>query len=132
MAQKFYGPWQLTLAAGDPEPTVFQRFVISGSENADGSHSPLLGGPLELPVSGAEWTVELQTYEDEAWQADRVHRATAFDPSNGLIVTLASLHPGGSWWSGPEPGLTVSCVSKDPAINPIATGTSYDFTIPGS
>jgi hypothetical protein len=120
-----YGPWRITLGTVD----LPCSFVVSGSDNADGRYMVEQGAPLDVLVTGTEWTISLQSdWPDRNgnWHPLPALREMTFEPQNGLIVLLG-VHPGaprrGEWaW--------LTCTSMDPETNPIPTNNPYDFTIP--
>ena len=60
MATKFYGPWYVVL--GLVNSHFSQRFLISGSDNADGIYPVRYGNTLVLSVQGSEWQIEMQYF----------------------------------------------------------------------
>ena len=69
MATTFYGPWYVAL--GKVNSHFSQRFLISGSANADGVYPVAFGTSLVLSVQGATWRIEMQYFpfdEDATWQ----------------------------------------------------------------
>ena len=124
MAENFYGPWKVILDHGDPY--FPQRFMISGSDNADGRYEVSFGQPMDVQVTGASWSItfEIQPFPPtggDAWDQRSVQRATRFESPDGLIVQL----------DGGAPRLSLTCISMDPTVNPNATANPYDFTIHG-
>lgn len=146
MAETFYGPWRVVLdwqivptdVIDLPQQgfVVFddlpeQGFVVAGSDNADQRYVREIGSPLDLDVTGTEWTIDLQILwplsSTARWSSVPVRRIMTFLPPEGLIVGL-NLAPGVI-----APfllGMKLICTSTDPEINPIPSGNPYDFTIP--
>jgi hypothetical protein len=118
-----YGPWRITLGTVE----LPCSFVVSGSDNADGRYKVEQGAPLDVLVTGTEWTISLWSDWPDAnqnWRPLPVLREMTFEPQNGLVVSLG-VHPGaphrGEWaW--------LTCTSTDPETNPIPTSNPYDFT----
>lgn len=129
----FYGPWRIDVVAVDTHPIgihpfVFQRFVISGSDNADGTHSWLFE---PLSVSGTRWqlTMEWQIADFEI-HPTRIARSATYDVHRGLRVILAGKNErGGSAEDFTD--LILACESENPALDPLRpSGNPYDFSIP--
>lgn len=124
MAETFFGPWRVVFERHNLY--YRERFVISGSDNADGEYEGYLGipvVPIDITVSGAEWTIDLQLVGGPAlpeWQSFDVVRVTQFVAPEGLTVRLTTQYH----------NMTVLCISMDPDINPIPTPNPFDFTIP--
>src|SRR2546422_786141 len=57
--ESFYGPWNVRLNHVDPY--FRQRFIISGSDQADGRYEVSSGGVVNLEVTGSAWFVSLET-----------------------------------------------------------------------
>jgi hypothetical protein len=126
MAETFFGPWRIVVK--EFVPISQPRFVISGSDNADGAYRPQEGVPMGVEATGAEWTVELQIvwgFGAHTWSSYHVLRTTQFDASEGLLVRLDHRR---SLFS--EITLSLLCISMDPDINPVPTPNPFDFTIP--
>ena len=131
MAETFYGPWQIVLVRVNSH--VAQRFVISGSDNADGPYHVAFGEPLTVQVQGQAWQLGTQFFPFEPavdWQPGAVRRTTRFEPKQGLIVQLdGASHPPSSS-STSFNNLTLICTCMDPETNPIPADNPYDFTLP--
>ena len=91
--ESFYGPWNVRLNHVDPY--FRQRFIISGSDQADGRYEVSSGGVVNLEVTGSAWFVSLETepfppIAGQAWLERTIQRATRFEPYAG-----ADEHDGG-------------------------------------
>jgi len=128
--ETFFGPWQLRAAT--EESHFFERFVITGSVGADGDYEPGRDGtPIELFVTGEEWSIYLQArFEQGEWFSYDAVRTTKFVPQQGLTVWLASdtIH---------EPTanvfahlLVVQAISTDPTLSPPMVPNPFDFSVP--
>jgi hypothetical protein len=131
MAHKFFGPWRVVVKEFDPIPP--QGFVISGSDDADGFYVPKQGVPMDIAVSGAEWTIDLQVlmpFEPMRWTSFEGIQTTRFVAPEGLTVRLN--HGGDKvLFLGPFIlSMTLLCISMDPDINPIPILNPFDFTAP--
>lgn len=132
MATTFFGPWRVVVKEFDPSPQ--QGFMISGSDDADGFYVPEAGVPMVVPVSGAEWTIDLQMlspFEPVGWFSFEAVRTTRFMAPDGLTVRL---NHGGDHvlFLGPFVlSMTLLCISMDPELNPIPTPNPFEFTFPG-
>jgi hypothetical protein len=125
MAETFYGSWRVNL--GEVDLFFRQRFVITGSENADGRHYVQAGGPVDIQVNGDVWSIDMEIEpfppqgSDEGWDTRTIGRAMSFTAQDGLIVKLTVAG---------QPGFSLICTSLDPAIKPNPTPNPYDFTLP--
>jgi hypothetical protein len=122
--EKFYGPWDLTLNHVDRDSQ--QRFVISGSDNADGKYNFPFGGFVNLVVTGTAWSISFELVRFPPipvprWEQRAVKRTSRFEAGRGLIVELDTIA---------APRLSLICISMDPTLNPNPTANPYDFTIP--
>jgi len=131
MKETFFGPWRVVVTEIDPVPR--QAFQIDGSDNADGFYEPAAGGPTDISVSGAEWTIELWAllpFQGADWFTFDPNRTTRYLQPEGLTVRL---NFGGDrvLLLGPfELRQTIRCISMDPDINPTLPPNPFDFTIP--
>jgi len=128
--ETFFGPWQLR--ATTEESHFFERFVIAGSDAADGIYEPDRGGtPVDLAVTGQEWTIDLQArFEQGEWFSYDPVRTTRLVPQQGLTVWLASdriTEPRANVFAHL---LVVQVVSRDPVLSPPATPNPFDFSVP--
>lgn len=142
MPETFYGSWSITVAECDemtlPGAVLLQSFVITGSDTADARYAvPPRSSPATAPlvvVEGEQWQIALEwkfASDTGPWQpAATENRSTDFVAGQGLTVTLDSHKPPDGFFGPYYLGMTLSCVSQDPATNPIATTNPYDFTIP--
>jgi len=131
MATTFYGPWYVVL--GVVNSHFSQRFLISGSDNADGVYPVQFGNRLTLSVQGTKWQIEMQYFPFGAgasWQPSDVRESMKFVLGDGLIVQL----DGGARLPvliNPQfRNLALTCTSIDQEINPIPTANPYSFTVP--
>jgi hypothetical protein len=69
-----------------------QRYIISGSDRADGTYPADVGTP-QIQVSGEEWTLTLQWNNNagSGWQPSRVIRRNVnFTVEDGLVLELGA------------------------------------------
>ena len=138
MSTTFYGPWVVVLGLNQFDVDLPKRFVISGSENADGIYPVAFGNALVMLVEGAKWQLEIQHISPfdpvvpNGWEPAVVDESMRFVLGDGLIVELRSFA------RLPVPTPTVfdaqglmefTCTSMDPEINPIPTANPFSFTI---
>ncbi len=128
--QSFFGPW--SLRATTQQGFFSERFEIVGSDGLDGIFFPDEDGtPLELAVTGASWTLDLQAkLSDSDWFSYDAARTTAIIPPQGLTVTLASEQIEEPTGLVLNHLLVVQCVSDDPTINPPWPTIPVDFSLP--
>ena len=134
MATTFYGPWHVVLGRVNAEFSQ-QRFVISGSDNADGIYPVTHGNTLVLLVQGAEWRIRLEiiplaiVLPGGQWEPSIVRESMKFLVGEGLIVQL----DGTFQFEAPDPPtpvMSLTCTSADPEINPIPSANPFSFTLP--
>lgn len=126
----FFGPWRLRASV---EPSqFFERFVIAGSDAADGIFEPVEDGPpVELDVSGGRWTIDVQArFQEGDWFSYEPVRSTRFVPQQGLTMWLT-----GEVISEPDASvfahlLVVRLVSTDPILSPPMIPNPFDFSLP--
>jgi hypothetical protein len=134
MATTFYGPWYVVLSLADLD--FAKRFVISGSENADGIYPVAFGNTLVLSVQGAKWQIEIQyisPFDPAGWEPAFVDESRKFVLGDGLVVQL----DGSARIPVQDPPLfdpqlhlmRLICTSMDPEINPIPTANPFSFTL---
>jgi len=147
VTQRFSGSWTITVKGVAPYPAL--RYVIAGSDDADGAHAvPFLGEHPPTVVHGGDWTLQIQYLADEAtdcWMQDDAFPAVpgggerstaAFDIQHGLVRQVGT---GSLAWDGPPPpgafrfsGVRLVCTSQDPDLNPGPLPPHPDFTLPGA
>lgn len=121
--EKFYGSWAIVL---NSNTDLQQRFTILGSENADGRYIfPFRKFP-NLEIRGIAWSIDYQVVSSTperlgAWEQRAAKRTSRFEAGSGMLVQL-------DW--GDMPDLSLTCISKDPILNPNPTPNPYDFTLP--
>lgn len=124
----FYGPWRVEVVGGDAVRP--QRFVIAGSDNADGAYPGALGTGVN--VEGDHWTVTMEWQDHAVFRASEIARTATFDVQRGLLVTLGAddLSGGGDRDFN---DLILLLSSNDPELNPNPpSGNPYDFSYPES
>jgi hypothetical protein len=122
--EKFYGPWEITV--NDVDHDFQQRFVISGSDNADGRYTFPFRHFVNLVVTGTAWSISFEfvpfpPIPVQHWKQHAVKRNSRFEAGRGLLVQLDTIA---------APRLSLICTSMDPTLNPNPTTNPYDFTIP--
>jgi hypothetical protein len=120
MAETFFGPWRVTAPYSGGHMT--ESFVISGSDNSDGPYVPPYPDGVDLEVTGERWTIDIQLLsfdEGGVWLSRPVRRTNQFIPPLGLVVTVER---------SDLPRMKVTCVSRDPRVNPPVLANPYDFT----
>lgn len=134
MATTFYGPWYVVLSL--PNRRFAKRFVISGSDNADGIYPVNSDNPLVLSVEGAKWQIEIQyisIFIPAGWESAFVNESMKFVLGDGLIVELNGsaripvMDP--PLFDPPIHLMRITCTSVDPDINPIPAANPYSFTL---
>lgn len=131
MPTTFYGPWYVVL--GQVNSHTSQRFLISGSDNADGIYPVAFGNVLVLSVQGAKWQIEMQYWpfdQGASWRPSDVRESMKFVLGDGLTVQLDGASRPPVLINPQFRNLVLTCTSMDPEINPIPTANPYDFTIP--
>lgn len=131
MATTFFGPWYVVL--GLVNSHFSQRFLISGSDNADGIYPVAFGNALVLSVQGAKWQIEMQYFPFDpgaSWRPSDVRESMKFVLGDGLIVQLDGAARPPRLINPQFRNLALTCISMDPEINPIPAQNPYDFTIP--
>ncbi|MEU2717951.1 hypothetical protein [Streptomyces sp. NPDC007205] len=127
MTQTFHGEWFVQVVSW--ESAFDQRFVISGSDSADG---PYAGTPgVGTQVSGDRWTLTLEWNDNVAsgWQPSGVRKSAAYTIQDGLVITLGADDNVEPLRDLDYNDLVVSCTSLDQAINPPASDPPLHFTI---
>ena len=127
MAETFFGPW--TVEVVGVESAFSQRFVITGSDSADGAYDGTMG--VMVQVGGEEWRLDLE-WNDNAgsgWQPSGVRRGADFSISDGLTVTLGADDNVEAVRDHDFNDVGLACHSLDPAVDPPATDPPLDFTI---
>jgi len=124
--QVFYGAWRVEVVHGTLLPS--ERFVISGSDNADGAYPGQLGAAMT--VTGDEWALMAGDIENDGrLSATPIRRSATYDVERGLLVTLAATRA----VIAEHYYLVLVCQSEDPTLDPDhPSGTPYDFSIPES
>jgi hypothetical protein len=127
MAQTFYGPWAVQVVS--LETAFAQRFVISGSANADNAYFATTG--FQVDVSGEAWTLQLEWNDNvgSGWQPSDVRRSEEYTISEGLIVTLGADDNVDAVRDYDYNDVVLACRSLDPEIDPPAKDPPLDFTI---
>jgi hypothetical protein len=131
MATTFYGPWYVVL--GQVAGHFSQRFVITGSDNADGVYPVRFGAGLVLAVQGSKWQIEMQYFPFDpgaSWRPSTVRESMKFVAGDGLIMQLDGAARPPELINPQFHNLTITCTSMDPELNPIPGTNPYDFTIP--
>jgi hypothetical protein len=132
MRYTFYGPWEIH-ATADIEGTR-EAFEIAGSAGSDGFYEMQPGQTIDLGVDGAEWTVELWAqfpFENPEWFTYDPVETMRHVPSQGLTTRLAVSEEGVTLFFGPfEVTLVLTCICRDPVINPPMPPNPFDFTLP--
>ena len=143
MTQRFSGPW--IVAVDTASPLGSYRFVIQGSDDADGAYDlPWSGEPPPVSVSGDDWTLQIQALFGDDWSQDEADpplpgggetSAVAFTAQTGLVRTIGT---GTLAYQGPPPpgvfepsGARVRCTSLDPDLSPGPMPPHPDFTVGG-
>ena len=126
MKEMFYGPWQLTFRKSDPNRR--NRLVIRDSDT-DGDHERVFGsGPITVEVTGEVWTADIESLVDGAWTSCLQEREMAYEPADGIVVTLHG-------YAGDRADVTqpnvVRCVYRDPDRNPPPVPDPFDFSYGG-
>jgi hypothetical protein len=125
----FYGPWRIEVVVVDPHVVGPQVFWITGSDSADGEHSPQVGQTLN--VRGARWRLRIYWHywpPSPLVSLSRIARSATYDVQGGLRVTLAAKRTPSE---GDFTDLILVCRSEDPALDPLPpSGNPYDFSIP--
>jgi hypothetical protein len=130
MGETFFGRWHVL---GRSELSFFfERFIVSGSENADGTFELADDGtPINLDVSGSEWKIQFEArLESTDWFPYDPDRATRFVLHQGLTVVLATpapIKPSGLVFAH---RLVVECISLDPTLSPPMSPNPFDFSLP--
>jgi hypothetical protein len=133
MATTFYGPWYVVLGRVHSQFRQ-QRFIISGSDNADGIYPVTFGNALVLSVQGTQWQIQMEIIplaiilEGVPWEPSLVRESMKFVLGEGLVVQL----DGSFQFEAPDPPtlvMTLTCTSMDPEINPIPTANPFSFTL---
>ena len=134
--ETLYGPWRLEVVEVRDSPTVprSQRFIIEGSDSADGFYRAAVGDTLA--VTGAEWRVGMEWLEPVHgdWHENELLRSATFDVERGTLVTLGggrgTLPPAEAIWRD----LVIVCESQDPDLNPDEPpgGAPFEFSFPES
>jgi hypothetical protein len=126
MTETFYGPWSVAVVGKDSN--FDQRFVITGSDTADGGYAGVVG--FSIGVTGDEWTLTMDWLDSNQFRPSRIERAARYDVRDALIVTLGAD-------DGPEAtadrdfnDMVLVLRSEDPALDALRpSGNPYDFTI---
>lgn len=127
MTQTFYGPWSVEVVSRDA--AFGERFVISGSANADGAYNATPG--VSVQVSGDTWTLDLE-WNDNAgsgWQPSDVRKSAEYTITNGLVVTLGADDNFDAVRDYDYNDVVLACGSLDPAVDPPPKDPPLDFTI---
>jgi hypothetical protein len=134
--ETLYGPWRIEVVEVRDHPLIprSQRFMVEGSDNADGVYRVTVGDTLA--VSGAKWHIRMEWFEhvNGDWIENDILRVATFDVQRGLLVTL-----GGGRGTPPLASeiwrdLVLVCQSEDPALNPDEPppGAPFEFSFPES
>jgi hypothetical protein len=115
--------------ADQPNDHAEISVAIEGSDDGDQYLPVMSGWPIDLEVRGAEWRFGCLWHEHPGvlfqrgnLKSMRMIRATAFEPPDGLTVTLTVAD---------RPALRFRCVSLDRALNPPMPPQPVDFSFPG-
>jgi hypothetical protein len=127
----FYGPWRLRTGAVDESHNAQNAFIISGSDDQDGTYYPrATDPPLTMTVSGSAWRLSFarRNYGLLVWVEVAAQRLTTFDPAEGVGVELDTRRPF-STGSGTQPGMQMFGTLRDPSTQVPDPGP-FDFTVP--
>lgn len=131
MAETFYGAWLIDVVGKDA--AFGQRYVVSGSDRADGAYLADIGSP-RIQVSGAEWTLALEWNNNvgSGWQPSRVIRqSVTFDINAGLIVVLGVDDNALEYADNDFNDLIIRCQNIDPHLIPwYPHRNTVDFRLP--
>lgn len=132
MAETFYGPWQIVTVEADEFPT--QGFLISGSDGMDGRYVVTPSAPVDMLVTGDQWSLDLQllwpTDPPVDWTSMTATRKMAVLPLQGLTVEIGFQWFDKSFTAPFFLHMRLHCICKDPAINP-TPATPPEITLPG-
>jgi hypothetical protein len=126
--ETFYGAWRIEVTGRD---AVFdERFVITGSDNADGAYPGVIGEAVS--VAGAEWILTMEWRDGGGpWQGSRLLRSATYTVMDGLIVSLGADDGPPATADADFNDVVLTCLSDDPDIDPNRpAGNPYDFSIP--
>lgn len=126
MVTLFYGPWNLTFRRINPNHPK-HRLVI-GEADTPGVYEWERGDDLiSVEVTGAMWSAAIDTLIDGVWTPCRLQRTMAYEPPDGIVVSLVG-------YTGDREDVTqpniVRCVYRDPERNPPDVPDDFDFTYP--
>lgn len=127
MGLTFYGDWFVEVIGVDS--AFSQRFVISGSDLADGAYDGVDG--ISARVSGEAWTIDLEWNDNASsgWQPSDVQKTATYTIDVGLVVTLGADDNVEELQDRDFNDMVVACTSLDPTVNPPMTDPPLDFTI---
>ena len=130
MAEVFYGTWTVEVLAKDA--AFSQRFVIAGSDAADGDYPGAIGTP-PVSVAGQRWTLALEWNDDagSGWLPSDVRRTSAvFTLQDGLVVVLGADDNFEQFRDHDFNDVVLRCHNVDPALTPWHPPIStLDFTL---
>jgi hypothetical protein len=130
MTESFYGPWSVTVLS--KEAFFDQRFIVTGSANADGIY-PGVPGTGPGPVTGTVWTIACE-WNDNAgsgWQPSGVKRFARYTVAEGLVVELGADDNVEAARDYDYNDMVLACISQDPDLTPLhPVPPFYDFTVP--
>lgn len=131
MAEIFYGTWLIDVVGKDA--WYSQRYVISGSDRADGIYAADLTTP-RLLVSGKEWslTMEWNDNASSGWQVSRTRRSSVgFTAEDGLVTILGVDDNWPQLADGDFDDVIVRCQNIDPELIPWHPFVqNIDFSLP--
>jgi hypothetical protein len=129
MSKVFYGPWNLTVLSKDA--WFDQRFVITGSDNADGVY-PAVPGTGPGLVTGDEWTVSCEWNDNTSsgWQPSDMRHFARYTVTEGFVIELGADDNYDEFRDDDYNDMVVICVNQDPQLTPLHPVTPfYDFSV---
>lgn len=130
MGEVLYGPWNVTVLS--KEAWFDQRFIITGSVNADGVYPGIPGTGPGL-VTGDEWTVSFEWNDNTSsgWQPSDVRHFARYTVTEGFVVELGADDNYEQFRDRDYNDMVLTCVNQDPALTPLHPVTPfYDFSVP--
>ena len=129
MAEAFYGPWRIEQYQPYSAPYLRQSLLISGSDNADGRYLLDYFNPVDISITGQEWSLSVEKSESadgDDWDPVTPRKRMEVRPGTGLTTLLDIPFPGDP--SGQSLAIQLICTCLDEAINPPRQPNPYDFT----
>jgi hypothetical protein len=127
MAETFHGPWSVAVIG--KSSNLAQRFVISGSDNADGGYPGEVG--TSIGVTGDTWSISLEWLDGRQFRPCDVRVSSGYDLFKGPHVTLAAddLGPGGG--DADYDDLVLELGYENPDLDPMRPDhRKMEFTYP--